>query len=165
MNQEYLNKLFDYEPVTGRLFWKKSLSNRVKVGDQAGSYMSNGYLTVQINKTPWLVHHLIWIIHNDVHPKEHLDHLNGIRNDNRIENLREAPQKINLRNAKMRSNNISGVTGVSFVAKRDKYKARIMVNYKEKHLGYHLTLAEAVAARENYIQTHPELGFTERHGQ
>ena len=100
-------------------------------------------------------------MHYGVEPSGYIDHLNGDKHDNRIANLRDVDMSTNLRNAAGKSNNTSGATGVNWRADKGKWRARIMVNYKERTLGHFDTFEEAVAAREAAAR---KLGFTERHG-
>ena len=84
--QEYLNNLFNYDEVSGKLFWKISKARCVKIGDVVGSY-NRGYLRVRIDGGQFYVHRLIWKMIHGTEPEE-LDHINGNPRDNRLKNLR-----------------------------------------------------------------------------
>lgn len=80
---------------------------------------------------------------------EHVDHVNGIATDNRRENLREATPSTNSMNSKVYVNNNTGVTGVGWDKSRSKWRARIMLGYKDMQLGRFDTFEEAVKARHD----------------
>ena len=79
-------------------------------------------------------------------PTHFLDHINGVRNDNRLCNLREATQAENVRNRGVQSDSVSQVKGVRWDARWRKWQARITVSRKQKHLGYFNTIEDAAAA-------------------
>lgn len=76
-----------------------------------------------------------------------IDHINLNPLDNRKSNLRVCTHQQNQCNQPLQTNNTSGVTGVSFYARRSKYRARIKYLQKEVHLGYYISFIEAVQAR------------------
>jgi len=109
-SQEELNALLEYRD--GKLFWKVSRGG-IKIGSEAGSLKGTGYKYVSINNQLYRFHRLIWIMHgND--PVDCLDHIDGDPLNNRIENLRAATKIENNCNRKLRSNNTSGIKGVSW---------------------------------------------------
>jgi hypothetical protein len=77
-----------------------------------------------------------------------IDHINNITTDNRLENLRYATLKENSHNARIRKDNTSGIKGIYFHKQRNKYCVQIMINNKNKHIGYFKTLEEATIARK-----------------
>ena len=87
-NRETLNSLFAYDPVKGELIYKKKRRGRgsIKPGDRAGVKQPNGYYTVMVNKHRYYVHRLVWFMHHGTNP-ELVDHVDGDRDNNRIENL------------------------------------------------------------------------------
>jgi hypothetical protein len=100
-------------------------------------------------------------MHYDRWPEGEIDHINGNRQDNRIENLRDVPRSLNQRNSKLQNNNRSGVSGVFWRANR--WEARIyLVSGQRKHLGRFKTFEEAVAVRK---QAEMECGYHENHGR
>jgi len=76
-----------------------------------------------------------------------IDHINHNKIDNRRSNLRECTTKENVRYARTRSDNISGVTGVGFTKRENRWRARIFVDGKEKGLGYYKNKEDAIKAR------------------
>lgn len=145
------NKYLNYR--NGKLYWKVSNSNRVKIGDEAGTVNSSGYLNIGLNNKNYLNHRIIFAIHNGYIPKV-VDHINGFKTDNRIENLREATRIQNGQNMKLRTSNKSGCKNVSWHKPLNKWKVSLRVNNKVKHIGYFLNLEladlVAVEARNKY---------------
>lgn len=157
--KELFNHLFSYDREAGGLVWSvrpRSLfkSNRAHstwnsrfAGTIAGAMTGNGYLCVTIDYKRHLAHRIIWALHNESTPDDmEIDHINGVRTDNRIENLRVATSCENKRNQRMRSANTSGYKGVSFHSPTGKWVAQITVDKKAIHLGLFDTTEEAYVA-------------------
>jgi hypothetical protein len=134
---EELHRLFRYDSETGKLYWKISPTYSVKRGDEAGSLNPSGYRYVSIKNKNYRVHRVVYKMCHKVEPPAYLDHINEIKTDNRIENLREIDNGHNLR----RSLKGSGVRNPSGNVK--KYCARPCFNGKEYHLGVFDTYEEA----------------------
>lgn len=164
MNQDikdYYDEYIDYNPNTGIAIWKKSPSNRVKVGDEIKSKDNAGYIQVSIKSKMYRLHRIIWFCEKGEIPKQ-IDHINGIRDDNRMCNLRNVSQQENLKNQKKRCDNTSGYSGISFNKSRNKWRVRIYVDKKEKHLGYFNTIEEAIDVRK---QAEVDYGYHCNHGR
>ncbi len=143
--QELLRDLFSYD--NGKLFWLKVRSNKVKLGQEAGFYCQNGYHYMHVANVKIKRNRAVWIYHNGSIPEGMLiDHINGVKLDDRIENLRLASKSENLFNSKRRSNSTTKFRGVRLRRDGIKWVARITVNSKEIHLGSFLTEDEAKAA-------------------
>lgn len=99
---------------------------------------------------------------NPLTPQEQIDHINHIRTDNRIVNLRKASNTENSRNASIGSNNTSGAVGVWFEKRRNAWVAEIKVDRRKIHIGQFDTFDAAVAARK---AAEVEFGFHENHGK
>jgi hypothetical protein len=141
---EDLREHVSYDPKTGALIWIVSRHVRAPVGSPAfGSPDAYGYLEGHFRGVKLKAHRVAWAIHHGSWPEHGIDHINGKPFDNRIENLRQAPQSINLKNASMRSDNSSGVTGVSWHSQRSKWVVRV----GQKYVGIFNSLEEATAAR------------------
>lgn len=139
-------ELFDYNKG-GFLIRKLRLSNSARVGARAGVNNGNGYSRVWADGSFVYVHRLVWIFHNgDIPAGSEIDHINGDRQDNRIENLRLATRAENRQNAGRQSNNSSGLTGVYKPKGYGKWIAKIKKGGKTKHIGVYETKEEAAAA-------------------
>lgn len=106
-------------------------------------------------------HRVAWAITHGEWPTSDIDHINGVRDDNRICNLRAVTRSQNRRNSSMRSDNKSGITGVALDKKFNVWRAQIHVDGKHITLGAFPTFEAAVGARRKAALKH---GFTERHG-
>ena len=145
LTQEFLKEHFEYRD--GHLWWVKPTGKRVKVGQQFGSY-SKGYRQGQLKGKDYLEHRLIWLYHYGVWHKE-LDHINGIRDDNRIENLRGATNQQNMFNKKSVKGSTSRYKGVCWDKRGKKWVASCTYKGEQHHLGYYATeLEAAIAYRE-----------------
>lgn len=136
LNFTYLHEVLDYNPDTGIFIWKNPTSTCVKTGDIAGWIDFHGYHSIRLNKKIYRAHRLAWLYVYKKFPLKNVDHINGIRTDNRIENLREATTSENAQNKKKSmSNNKTGYLGVSKITNKNKWCAFIKVNGKNKNLG------------------------------
>lgn len=160
------NELFRYEPSSGKLFWKKTTTNRVRVGDEAGSFCkSTGYTNVVIDGRGYTLHRIAILLATGVYDKTvQVDHIDHDRGNNRLSNLRVVGRAENMRNQSLRNTNKTGVTGVSVRYTRKgtkRYTANIVYNYKPIFLGNYDTLEEAAAAR---AEAEIKYGFHPNHG-
>ena len=157
---EYLKTLFDVDLTTGKVTWRvhrRSHAGVVRPGVEAGWMLKGGYRYLTVDQRDIGAHRFVWAVGTGAWPKGHIDHINGIRNDNRFCNLREATQAENNQNHHgMRSNNTSGVKGVHFDKKRGKWLAQISANRKHVHLGRFDTIEQATEAiRAGRAKYHP----------
>lgn len=135
LSAEFVRELFDYDATTGALVWKKRLSNRTAVGRVAGARDRHGYLVIGIRGRLYKAHRLAWLHAYGRWPRVHLDHINGVRHDNRINNLRECVDAENTQNVGINKRNRSGYTGVSWDTARHKWFSSIAVGGKTYALG------------------------------
>lgn len=181
---EVLRQLLRYEPDTGKLFWKERTEdmfqgwgrgktertpewrrdrwNSVYAGVEAGSEdVSSGYVRVYIGDKHFYAHRVIWVMNRGIIPSGmQIDHINGIRSDNLLANLRLVTVEINAQNMRLRENS-SGHTGVFWNNQNQKWCAKIHVNGKSIHLGFFDDVANAAAARKKAERRH---GFHSNHG-
>ena len=144
MTQARLKELFNYE--AGKLIWAIQKGLRGKLGAVAGSLnKSIGYYEVQFDKKQYLAHRVIFMWHHGYLP-EFIDHINGIRTDNRIENLRAATRHDNSRNKSSAKNSTSKYLGVWWSKFAGKWTSRIYVGTRQIHLGYFKEEADAAQA-------------------
>jgi len=143
-SQKKLQELFDYKD--GQLYWKERINSSIDLSKPAGFIGYGGYRSIRIEGKDYRAHRLVWKYHYGKDPKEFIDHIDGNRVNNNIENLREATKQQNNFNRGPHKNNKLGIKGVS--KHRNKYTARIEINGKEKYLGFFDTIEEARLARE-----------------
>jgi len=135
---------------------------RKKNGKPCGQHAntSDGYADVWVNGRTLLAHRIIYAIAHGAMPAGQIDHINGNRMDNRIENLRDVSASENSHNSKRPKNNTSGFPGVSWNIQRQKWMAYICVNNRRIHLGLFDDIDDAVQARKmakiNYHPSSPE---------
>jgi len=154
LNQERLKELLQYDPETG-IFTNLTQRGKVKKGAIAGSKYSNGYIYIGINRKRYRAHRLAWLYVYGEFPANQIDHINEIKDDNRIVNLRVATNLENQHNvSSLQTNNTSGFRGVFWRKNRKKWKAIIYLNGKQKHLGHFDTAEEAY---ESYLKVKKEL--------
>lgn len=141
--------LFSYDAETGALRNKVKRNSRAKEGDRVGSVNDSGYLVTRIKGKPVRVHRIIWEMHfGAIDAGLEIDHINRVRSDNRIENLRLASrheQNLNLGPRRSASN----VTGVVFNKKDQRWQAQIGFKGKHIYLGQFVDKEAAVAARKS----------------
>jgi HNH endonuclease len=143
---EQLRALFDYNSETGDFKWRASNGRRIRAGERAGSLHTNGYLTCKMSGQTYLVHRLIWMHVHGVWP-DVIDHINGVRSDNRLLNLRSVNTKNNVQNRLNASkNNASGLPGAHWIPARGKWSSILYYDGKQHRLGYFETAIEASAA-------------------
>ena len=147
MNAERLRELLDYDPETGVFRWKTPIRGmRVRVGQIAGYIHLRGYRDIYIGKRKYQAHRLVWLYLYGRWPTDQIDHINGVKDDNRRENLREATNIENTQNARhARRNNKTKMLGVIATPWKS-FKAEIKVNGKNNYLGTFATAEEAHAA-------------------
>lgn len=142
MSIERFHELFDLDALSGVLRWRVSPSTKVKAGAIAGSNTEKGYLAVKIDKKRHLVHRVVFAMANGYLP-EQVDHINGVRDDNRPTNLRAATYLQNNQNRRARKDSSSGVKGVCWNSRASKWEARVRANGKNNYLGLFCDVAEA----------------------
>lgn len=135
-------QMFDYNPHTGSLKWKNKRSG-VSSDREAGCFEQDGYRQIRVNGASIRAHRLVWLIVTGDWPSKHIDHINGIKSDNRFANLRDVDNTTNRQNVKgaFRSNKTTGLLGVHL--DRGKFRARIRSRGKSIHLGRFDTAHEA----------------------
>lgn len=171
--KEYLKMCVVYGRQTGRFTWLErpiehftSVSafntwNSEHSGECACRVDANGYEIISINGSVIKAHHVAFIVIDGVKP-DVVDHINGIRNDNRWCNIRTASMAENSKNCKLRSDNKSGVPGVFFRKEQNKWRAKISHKGKRISLGQFATKEEAIQAR---IEAEKKYGYHENHGR
>lgn len=142
LTQAELKLHLHYNPDTGIFTW-------IKNGKIAGSN-SYGYISIYFNGANYRAHRLAWLYSYNTWPKEYIDHINNVKDDNRLCNLREATNQQNGQNqTKPSSRNKLGLLGVIYRKERNKFIGQVYVN-KKCHKTKSFKTAEE--AHEAYIK-------------
>ena len=162
---EEVARLFTYDRETGVLYWRIRNHSSIRRNYVAGSSKgnNNGYRQVSIKGKHYHEHRIIMMLcFGHIPENAEIDHINHVRDDNRLANLRFVTRSENRKNQSVSSKNTSGVTGVYFSKSRNKFRAQIKVNRKIMHLGMFETLEEAAAAR---VEANLKFNFNNNHGK
>ena len=147
LTQTVAQQFFSYDPDEGVLRWRVSRRAQSQAGDIAGS-MSNGARQVEFFGRAYLAHRIIWLYMTGSWPKQMIDHINGVRDDNRWCNLRDVSRTVNENNRREPgAHNSSGFLGVT--KHRNRWRAQIKANGRNNVLGVFDTPEEA---HEAYVQ-------------
>lgn len=145
LTQPDLHCLIKYNQSNG-LFWWIKPRRGIKTGVSLGCDNGFGYLRITVLGKSYYAHRLAWFYVYGVWP-ETIDHINGIKSDNRIKNLRACSQSSNNQNRlNPQSNNKSFVLGVSWHKKAKKWQAHICIYKQRKYLGLFKTVEAANSA-------------------
>jgi hypothetical protein len=148
LTMERLKEVLEYDAETGAFVWLKNLRQRRLPDGSAGTNGARGERKIVIDQKSYLAHRLAWFYVHGVWPTKEIDHIDGNPANNRIANLRDVSRAMNAQNWRTASaNNTHGVFGVTKVNRR--YRAKLTVDGKSRHVGYFDTPEEANAA---YIQ-------------
>ncbi|MBO0141521.1 HNH endonuclease [Agrobacterium sp. Ap1] len=174
-----VSALLKYDPESGKLFWRERSADHYRhttkpdalaktfnstfAGREAFTYVdSNGYRCGNLMNKPNRAHRVIWLLSHGVWPTNGVDHINGNPEDNRLVNLRAADQQLNCRNQSRSRRNTSGVTGVHYDKKLEKWSAHITVCRRNIYLGNFDDFFEAVQCR---LEANIKYGFSSTHGE
>tara|TARA_R110002126_G_scaffold287550_1_gene440438 strand:+ start:393 stop:920 length:528 start_codon:yes stop_codon:yes gene_type:complete len=170
LTQARLKETIHYNPESGVFTWltrpgdthgDKSFNGR-NAGKTAGSLnKSTGYWIITVDSENYLAHRSAWMYIHGEWPEDQLDHINHERLDNRLINLREVTHLVNHMNKSEYKNNTSGVTGVSWNKRDEKWQAHIKTEGKHKNVGTFKVFEDAVLARQAAEVHH---GFHANHG-
>ena len=126
----------------GRLVNRVSRGGMALAGMEAGRVDSGGYLQVEIDGKRLMTHRIIYAMATGAWPLQYIDHISGDKTDNRPSNLRDVSASVNMQN--QRNANRGSSTGVLGVYPHGgRFRARIVVNGRQRHLGVFATAAEA----------------------
>jgi hypothetical protein len=176
--QSVLLQLLRYEPETGKLYWRERGPEWFSAGHRTietysrqwnarwarkeafNRVRADGYMGGKILGTEYLAHRIIVKMMSGVEPDE-VDHINGVRTNNRWDNLRNVTKSGNQRNCSRRKDNKSGVTGVHWHKASGKWYATIYATGKQERLGTFDCFGSAIRARKTASAEH---GYSPRHG-
>jgi len=169
-----LRKILRYDAETGDLFWRERPDEMFTSKGSAKGWNvqfsgkkalmtldGEGYRRGRILGRKYRMHRVCWAIETGSWPIAELDHINGIRDDNRISNLREVAHAENMRNKRLQANNSSGVAGVCRNKTNGKWQSQIKVSGRLHALGLFSKFEEAVLARR---EAEEKYGFHKNHG-
>lgn len=171
ITQEEMKSILDYNKKTGIFTWKEkevnypwqaSWNSRHANKEAFSSIDEKGYKCGSINGKMVKAHRVAWFYVFGTWPDGEVDHINGIKTDNRIDNLRDVSNIDNSRNCKRSSRNKSGVTGVRWLKNRNRWIASIRVNRRLIHIGSYVNFQDAVKARK---LADIKYGFHDGHGK
>lgn len=179
LTREQILEILDIRIPENEFYWLVSTNNRAKIGSKAGCLHKNGYTRIRVNGNYFYAHRLVWFVTYGVFPNGVIDHVDGDKSNDRIENLRDATMRVNMQNKKRYERVDDLPTGVC--AHRNKF--RVIIAYYaywqdmdgERCFTYfglkqwstpEAALAAAVVRREVEITNLLSLGaaYTERHG-
>jgi len=161
LTQDALKGLLDYNVSTGDFYWKKRRSG-VSKQLKAGWKENNGYWRIKIDGVKYQAHRLAWLYTTGNWPKDQIDHIDGDRLNNSIFNLRVVDNQTNCCNTQLRSNNTSGVVGVSWHKRHNKWQVSIGIDNVLKYIGRFDDFEEACFERK---LAEKRYGFHENHGR
>lgn len=158
---EQLRELLSYDPDTGEFFWREDVVGKSSswMAKYSGKQTfttdcGSGYRRAQIEKCDVRAHRVAWAMYYGKWPDDEIDHINGIRHDNRIINLREASRFTNGSNVPMHRDCSSGLKGAYWHGQRNRWTSRIRANGETRYLGLFDTAQEA---HEAYCKAAKEL--------
>lgn len=169
--------VLEYRRETGELFWSPRHRTEFKTdhacavwhtrfsGKRAGTKNASGYLMLRKFGISFYVHKAIWFLETGEwteYPRREIDHRNGLRDDNRFENLMAGSKQQNARNQKRFANNTSGETGVHWNKRQSRWVAYINSGGRRIHLGAFEDREEAIATRREASERH---GYASGHGK
>ena len=161
----YVRSILDYDPETGAFTWRERPREHFKNAQAysawntrwprtvAGSAIAAGYIHIRINMSFYRAHRLAWLWMTGQWPVAEIDHINRSVSDNHWSNLREATSSQNSANQTTRKDNTSGVKGVYWNSRRNKWHARVHANGTCFHLGYFGDIDSAEAAYKTFATT------------
>lgn len=144
---QYASTVLEYNYLTGFFTWRVTRGGYAVAGARAGTRDSKGHRQVKINGKLYAEHRLAWLFTHGKWPEGEIDHINRVRDDNRIMNLRECSHAVNGKNITLYKSNTSGVPGVFQVRRSGKWIAYINVDGRRISLGTYAIREQAEQAR------------------
>lgn len=143
LTAERVRELLNYDPETGIFTWRTARSG-CTLNKAAGTRHSEGYISIRIDRRPYFAHRLVWLhVHGDW-PQDQIDHINGVRGDNRLANLRDVAPSINKQNLRgAPANSKSGLIGAYWDKENRNFKSSIKLYGKSINIGRFTTVDEA----------------------
>jgi len=161
ITQDELREIVSYDFDTGMFTRLVTTCGSAQKGSVPISKNKDGYYQLRINYKMYTQHRLVWLYIFGVFPNGDIDHINHIRTDNRISNLRVVDKATNNKNIRKRNNNTSGVNGIWWHKQNGKWCAEIKSDGLKIHLGSFVDIKDAEKAR---LDANKKYGFHENHG-
>ena len=160
-NFDFLFEYLRYNETKGEFTWIKRPNKNIHLHTRAGTKNSAGYRTITLFGKRYPEHRLAWFYVHGEMPKHEIDHINQIRDDNRISNLRQVTRSENQRNKTRKDSRVDEI-GIWWCRRRKRYIAEISLNGKKVYQKSFTDIDEAISARKAKAL---ELGFHENHGK
>ena len=159
-----------YDANTGKLFWRKTMGSRALAGSEIRGTTFEGYVRVKVCGKLYMAHRIAWLLQHGKWPANEIDHIDGNKLNNKIENLRDVPKTLNQRNAKRRKDNSSGIVGVTRVRHRYDFWVAYWIDGKRKNKWFSVNKYGEEKAKELALSYRAQQiqklgGYTERHGK
>lgn len=163
LTQEFIKQVLDYDRESGQFTWLTNCrGNKLRIGSAAGTKNAGGYIVIRLQGRLHYAHRLAWLLVYGDLPAAETDHINGIRDDNSIKNLRSVDHSENGKNQAIYASNTSGVIGVVRCTQTNKWRAQIGANGKQITTCRFVNFDDAVSARKELERKH---GFHANHGR
>lgn len=167
IDQARLKQLLDYDPETGEFRWRADVKHmyagRVAGTEFKSTNAQTKYLRIKVDSVTYMAHRLAWLWANGSMPSDDIDHINGDGLDNRLSNIRVVTRNENLRNMPKQKSNTSGLTGIHWRARTQRWIAQINKKPgRRMHLYCGPDLFEAVCIRKS---AELKLGYHANHGR
>lgn len=149
LTADTLRGLLHYDPDTGVFTWRVR-RQAIQIGDVAGAFDDRGYARIKVRGRMYLAHRLAWLHVTGTWPAQSIDHINGVKGDNRIANLRDVSARMNAQNIRVPhpTRQHGRMLGTEWVSARKRWRAVIRANGKKTYLGIFST---EQAAHECYV--------------
>lgn len=147
LTAERIRELLHYDPETGVFTWRRRADSRFDrwVNRVVGYPDKDGYLTIRIGGKNYFLHRLAWLHAYGIWPTGQIDHINASKTNNKLANLRDVTQSVNMQNRQRAlANSKSGVLGVSW--KQGRWRAQIKIEGKVFHIGHFTSIDDASIA-------------------
>jgi len=148
ITQDQLKELLRYCPDSGVFVWKITIGPRAIAGSVAGRINHTGYAQIGIYGKRRAAHRLAYLYMTGEFPPNEIDHINGVKDDNRWCNIRAVTRTENLQNRRIHRTNTSGTMGVTWHKGNKKWRALITIDRKQILIGYFDVKEDAISARK-----------------
>jgi hypothetical protein len=175
LTYDQVSQLLKYEPETGKLFWLPRPRELFKTNRSCSIWQARyagkeaftcdngfGYRVGRIFDKGYLAHRICWLLAYKKWPDDFVDHVNGVRDDNRLCNFRDVSRTGNAMNTKLRVNNTSGVNGIGWYKAGNNWQVYIAIEGKQTYLGHFDDFDEAIAVRK---AAEVKYGYHKNHGR